>query len=226
MLIPSAIDSSSLGELCPSPIKSTDDSIQTITQQIGSSSLLMHSSFGVHRHHSEEITSQSFSTGTTATCRPRRSISSSSGQAQTRHILCPITTFAHPEPKEDPQQVKDESYDDEDVEENADELNLAVVLGNEDAQSLRAETNDPLHQENGSLDVAFIDEADLAHQQSADEPMNTTENCLDKPEDPQQTSAMMVSVLAEKSMNQDDELDDILRRNANRAIRLTDSDVI
>lgn len=229
MLVPSSIDSSSLGELCPSPIKSTDESIQTLTQQIGSSSLLMHSSFGVHRHHSEEIGSNSFSTGPTH--RPRRSISSSSGQAHTRHIVCPMTTVNHPTEENlnatQEDQGKD-SFDDED------ELNLAVVIGNEDAQSLRAEVN----QENGSLDVAFIDEADLQREQTENavaieqeqedeenrSPMNTTEP-LDTNTDVQQTSAMMVSVLMEKSMNKDEDLDDILRRNANRAIRLTDSDV-
>ena len=190
----------------------------------------MHSSFGVHRHHSEEIGSQSFSTAAPA-CRPRRSISSSSGQAHTRHIICPLAT----QPTEENMNVTQEdqnkdSFDDDEEEENNhhDELNLAVVDGNEDGQSLRAEHPEGLQQENGSLDVAFIDEADLERlakqSEQSHSPMNTTEP-LDSNADAHQTSAMMVSVLMEKSLNKDDELDDILRRNANRAIRLTDSDV-
>ena len=217
MLVPSSIDGSSLGELCPSPIKSTDESIQTITQQIGSSSLLMHSSFGVHRHHSDDLASQSF---TATTSRPRRSISSSSGQTQTRHIICPL--------KNSPQS-EHEDFDDDD---DDDELNLAVVIGNEDGQSLRGYPTDGVNQENGSLDVAFIDEADferLVHQQTTNEierDLNQSSSSMNiEINDQHQTSAMMVSILMEKSMNKEEDLDEILRRNANRAIRLTDSDV-
>ncbi|CAF4168552.1 unnamed protein product, partial [Rotaria magnacalcarata] len=57
-----------------------------------------------------------------------------------------------------------ESYDDED--DIANELNLAVVVGHEDIQSLRAFLTEQTHPENGSLNVAFIDETDVERQKN------------------------------------------------------------
>ncbi|CAM4852189.1 unnamed protein product, partial [Rotaria magnacalcarata] len=45
-------------------------------------------------------------------------------------------------------------------------LNLAVVVGHEDIQSLRAFSTEQTHPENGSLNVAFIDETDVERQKN------------------------------------------------------------
>ena len=166
MLATSTVDSS-FTELSPSPIKATNnDSIQISTEQLGGTSLLMHSSFGVRRH-SDDVTSATF-TGTT-TFRPRRSISSSAGQQQTRHVVCMHNNYSHSLSSQQQQNISDDeqqtkntdqdSFDDDD--DIVDELNLAVVIGNEDAQSLKGSTTEQTNNENGSLDVAFIDETDF-----------------------------------------------------------------
>lgn len=228
-----------------------------LAQEIGSSSLLMHSSFGVHRYHSDEITSTSFTT--TTTFRPRRSISSSSGQQQTRHIACQLNNYSHSLANQedtttqeyeeqdglqnnamemilthDPQRSSFDAGDDEDDEdeENTNELNLAVVDGNEDAHSLRGFHAEPTHHENGSLDVAFIDETDSERHLNPDTTMNAVpieqgqETLVKIDATPSPVlSSMTAMVLMEKSMNKEDDLDEILRRNEKREIRLTDSDV-
>jgi hypothetical protein len=189
MLATSTVDSS-FTELSPSPIKAVDDSMQTSTQQLAGTSLLMHSSFGVRRH-SDDVTSSSF---TTTTFRPRRSISSSAGQQQTHHVGCTLNNYSHSLPsnqqqntsdddEHDPQIINihhdltqeqgDDSFND-DEDDMVNELNLAVVDGNEDAQSLKGFTIEQTNNENGSLDVAFLDEADLDRNLSNTK--STTEN--------------------------------------------------
>ncbi|CAF1559731.1 unnamed protein product, partial [Adineta steineri] len=144
----------------------------------------MHSSFGVARRHSDDVVSTSLST---TVYRPRRSISSSGGQQQTRHVVCMLNNYSHSLPSNQQQNTSDddeqdqetrntqsmpsnlnltqESYDDE--EDISNELNLAVVVGNEDIQSLRSYPNEQMtNQENGSLNVAFIDETDLERQKN------------------------------------------------------------
>jgi hypothetical protein len=233
MLVTSTMDSSSLGELCPSPIKATDDSIQTITHQIGSSSLLMHSSFAVHRHHSDDITNASFST--TTTFRPRRSISSSSGQPQTRHIPCPMNNYSHSvadpserlehqdidEPIRDQvdlngtQNEEGDSFEGDDDDENNNELNLAVVVGNEDIQSLKGFTTEQSNNDHGTLDVAFIDETDVERQLQqnaavememvACESADITDGMIVEQEElNEQPASKQIAVLREKSFNQED----------------------
>jgi hypothetical protein len=270
MLATSTVDSS-FTELSPSPIKATDDS----TQQIGGTSLLMHSSFGVHRHHSDDVASSSFTT--TTTFRPRRSISSSAGQQQTHHIVCMLNNYSHSLPPtnqqqttsdddEHEQQIKDlnhnltqeqreDSFNDDD-EDITNELNLAVVVGNEDAQSLKGFSTEQTNNENGSLDVAFIDETDFERNLSNNKPICENHDVIDvqtlniennenetltqtivaerneeqrntieiKDNNNQELIQSSVPVLVEKPLNKDDDLDEILRRNENRCIRLTDSD--
>ncbi|CAF3837034.1 unnamed protein product [Adineta steineri] len=256
MLVASHADSSSLTELSPSPIKAINNSIQITTEQLGGTSLLMHSSFGVRRH-SDDVTSTSF---TGSTFRPRRSISSSGEQQQTRHVVCMLNNYSHSLPNQqlntsddDEQHMKNsnqESFSDDD-EDIVNELNLAVVVGNEDGQSLKGFTNEQINNENGSLDVAFLDEADLERNLSNNNNKTTSENeqittdvqilnsddhnenetllqtiiverNLSEIKDNNQE--LIVPILVEKQLNKDDELDEILRRNENRCIRLTDSD--
>jgi len=234
----------------------------------------MHSSFGVHRCHSDDVNSTSFTT--TTTFRPRRSISSSAGQQQTRHAVCMLNNYSHSlpsssssnqqqTPSDDDEQAKDPNHNltqeqgddsfNDDEEEMADELNLAVVVGNEDAQSLKGFTNEQTTNENGSLDVAFIDETDLERNISHTKPIcenndiqiinieNNENETLSQTIIPerneeqrksieikdnnnnQESIQLNIPVLVEKPINKDDDLDEILRRNENRSIRLTDSDV-
>ncbi|CAF4732796.1 unnamed protein product [Rotaria sp. Silwood1] len=256
MLTTSTINSSSFTESSPSPIKPTDNSIQISTQQIGGTSLLMHSSFGIHRCHSDDVTNTSY---TTTTFRPRRSISSSSGQQQTRHIVCIHNNYSHSlssqqqiinDDDNNNQQIKhinhnlsqeheDDSFDDDDI---SNELNLAVVVGNEDIQSLKEYTNEQVNNENGSLDVAFIDETDLERNISHNKPIYDNndqiliqsnninieliniKNHENKILSQTIINENNISILVEKTLNKDTELDDILRQNENRCIRLTDSD--
>jgi len=259
MLATATVDSS-FTELSPSPIKATDDS----NQHIGGTSLLMHSSFGVHRRHSDDVTSTSFNT--TTTFRPRRSISSSAGQQQTRHVVCMLNNYSHSlpsssssnqqqTPSDDDEQAKDPNHNltqeqgddsfNDDEEEMADELNLAVVVGNEDAHSLKGFTTEQTNHENGSLDVAFIDETDLERNLSTNKPdqgtsqldiqtLNNENDTLSKTIVAERNSIEIKDdkkeelnepVLVVKTLNKDEDLDEILRRNENRGIRLTDSDV-
>jgi hypothetical protein len=225
----------------------------------------MHSSFGVHRRHSDDVTSTSFTA--TTTFRPRRSISSSAGQQQTRHVACMLNNYSHSlpssnqqqTPSDDDEQAKDpnhnltqgqgdDSFNDDD-EEIVDELNLAVVVGNEDANSLKGFTAEQTNNENGSLDVAFLDEADLERNLSTNkldqgattttqpeiQTLNNENETLSKTVVAEQNSIEIKDdkkeeesnepVLVEKVLNKDEDLDEILRRNENRGIRLTDSDV-
>jgi len=237
----------SFTERSPSPIKATDDSMQLSTQQIGGTSLLMHSSFGVHRCHSDDITNASF---TTTTFRPRRSISSSAGQQQTRHVVCMLNNYSHSLPSNQQQITSDDdehnqpnhnltaeqgedSFDDDDDDDIANELNLAVVVvGNEDAQSLKGFTTEQTNNENGSLNVAFIDETDLERQKllSEDEQRDQS-NAMDIANNENDTlSRTIIANCEQQSIEMQDicqtnDLDEILKRNENRCIRLTDSDV-
>lgn len=231
----------SFNELSPSPIKATDDP----SQSMGGTSLLMHSSFGgAPRRHSDDVTSASF---TTTTFRPRRSISSSAGQQQTRHVVCMLNNYSHSLPSsnqqiasnddddddrsKDPnsnltQEQGDDSFSDAD-EEIADELNLAVVVGNEDAHSLKGFATEQTNTENAALDVAFIDETDLMsnkHEQATAQTSNQENETLVVEQNPTPTESN-VPVLVEKTLNKEEDLDEILRRNENRGVRLTDSDV-
>lgn len=246
MLATSTIDPS-FTELSPSPIKATDDS----SQQMGGSSLLMHSSFGAPRRHSDDVTSASF---TTTTFRPRRSISSSAGQQQTRHVVCMLNNYSHSlpssnqqqTPSDDDDQTKDPNHnltqeqdddsfsDEEEEEEIADELNLAVVVGNEDAHSLKGFSTEQTNNENGALDVAFIDETDLSsnkYEQGTSQAEVTDNETLSQTILVKRNSIeiknqeLNAPVLVEKILNKDEDLDEILRRNENRSVRLTDSDV-
>ena len=278
MLTTSTVDSCSFTESSPSPIKAADNSLRITNQQKGGTSLLMHSSFGIHRRHSDDVASTSF---TTTTFRPRRSISSSAGQQQTRHIACTLNNYSHSlsspqqitnDDVEDDQQVKDayhnlteeqeeDSFNDDD-EDIANELNLAVVVGNEDVQSLKDFTTEPTNIENGSLDVAFIDETDVERNSSynkrtsdTDQPTlqsdilngetsnigsnvnrilsQTTiaehnqdqENSTEIQNSDQKLIQSNTLILVDKVTSTNENLDDILRRNENRCIRLTDSDV-
>lgn len=243
MLATSTVDPS-FNDLSPSPIKASDDPSQTLA----GTSLLMHSSFGGGpRRHSDDVTSASF---TTTTFRPRRSISSSAGQQQTRHVVCMMNNYSHSLPSsnqqtnsnDDDEQSKDQnpdltqeqaddSFNDAD-EEIADELNLAVVVGNEDAQSLKGFTTEQPNSDNGALDVAFIDETDLCANKN--EQAMSQSDVIDAP--PTDSQTMVVEdipiatesnapILIEKVLNKEEDLDEILRRNENRGVRLTDSDV-
>jgi hypothetical protein len=250
MLTMSTIGSSSLAELSPSPIKLTDCSIETTSNQQGGSSLLMHSSFGIHRRHSDDVADASYST---TTFRPRRSISSSASQQQTRHVVCMMNNYSHQE-----QQTKDmnlnltqgqgeDSFDDDDDDDIGNELNLAVDDGNEDLHSLKGFTHEQINQENGSLDVAFIDETDLERhlnnrttidneQVTSQMDIQTNEslsqtiiaNCQQEQRssiEMDDTTQSIIPILIEKSLDKENDLDEILRRNENRSVRLTDSDV-
>jgi hypothetical protein len=251
MLATSTIGSSSLAQSPPSPIKPTNGSNQSSSQQMGGSSLLMHSSFGVPRRHSDDVVSTSLST---TAYRPRRSISSSGGQQQTRHVVCMMNNYSHSLPSNQQQNTSDddeqeqtardtqsmpsnlnltqESYEDEEEEEEiSNELNLAVVVGNEDLQSLRAFATDQTQQENGSLDVAFIDETDLERQKILieEEQQRDQSNAMDIPTN-ETLSQTIVAHGEQQSIEMQDicqtnDLDEILKRNENRGIRLTDSDV-
>lgn len=249
MLAISAVDPS-FNELSPSPIKASDDP----SQSIGGTSLLMHSSFGTARRHSDDVTSASY---TTTTFRPRRSISSSAGQQQTRHVVCMLNDYSHSLPSsnqqmnfnDDDDQSKDQnpdltqeqaddSFNDAD-EEIADELNLAVVVGNEDAQSLKGFTTEQTNNDNGALDVAFIDETDLCvnkSEQAASQADVVDAPPTSNPDNETLSQTMVVEniptatesnapILVEKILNKEEDLDEILRRNENRGVRLTDSDV-
>ena len=258
MLVTSAMGCSSLAESPPSPIKANQGS----SQQIGGSSLLMHSSFGAPpRRHSDDVASTALSTTTTnnnnsTAYRPRRSISSSGGQQQTRHVVCMLNNYSHSLPSnqqpstsdddEQDQQARnaqsmptnlnltqesfddDEDDDDEDDEDEvANELNLAVVVGNEDIQSLRGFST-----EQGSLDVAFIDEADVDRQKNlVEDPSNSMDIQMSTTDDNETLSQTIVGHGEQQSIEMQDadaktnELDEILKRNENRGIRLTDSDV-
>ncbi|CAM4740902.1 unnamed protein product [Rotaria magnacalcarata] len=275
MLTTSTIDSNSFTESSPSPIKAVDNSLQISSQQLAGTSLLMHSSFGVARRHSDDVTSTSFTA--TTTFRPRRSISSSAGQQQTRHVVCMLSNYSHSLPSQQPgtnddidydQQSKDpnhnltqeDSFNDDDNEldddeDMANELNLAVVVGNEDMQSLKEYTNEPMPNDHGSLDVAYIDETDLERNCSHTKPTceNDQTNATDAPQldmkndeievtsqtlinednqeqkdaieiTNQEARQVIIPVLVEKPLNKENDLDEILRRNENRCIRLTDSD--
>lgn len=208
----------------------------------------MHSSFGTSRRHSDDVTSASF---TTTTFRPRRSISSSAGQQQTRHVVCMLNNYSHSLPSSDQQatanddddddrskdpnanltqEQDDDSFSDAD-EEIADELNLAVVVGNEDAHSFKGFPAEQTNNENAALDVAFIDETDLCsnkHEQGTAQPSNQDNETLTQTllvdQNPTATESN-VPVLIEKTLNKEEDLDEILRRNENRGVRLTDSDV-
>ena len=218
----------------------------------------MHTSFGVHRHHSDDVTNASFST---TTFRPRRSISSSSGQPQTRHIPCGLDSQPTNSRPDRFSHEKDSFENDDEDEETANELNLAVVDGNEDAQSLRGGSADHLHHENNSLDVAFIDENDLERNLNRNIPtespdrgcaqsnaMDVQSSSVDRKENDTLSQTMVAHweqekhnsmameddthepfvarpVLAERSLNREHDLDEILRQNEHRSIRLTDSDV-
>jgi hypothetical protein len=241
MLATSTMGSSSLAQSPPSPIKPTNGSNHSSSQQMGGSSLLMHSSFGVPRRHSDDVVSTSLST---TAYRPRRSISSSGGQQQTRHVVCMLNNYSHSLPSDQQQNTSDddehdhqtrdtqsmpsninlsqESYDDE--EDISNELNLAVVVGNEDIQSLRAFST----QENGSLNVAFIDETDLERQKLLSEDQS---NAMDIANNENDTLSRTIIANGEQQsiemqdICQTNDLDEILKRNENRCIRLTDSDV-
>jgi hypothetical protein len=246
MLLTSTAGSSSLAQSPPSPIKPTNGSNQSSSQQMGG---LMHSSFGVPRRHSDDVVSTSLST---TAYRPRRSISSSGGQQQTRHVVCMLNNYSHSLPSNQQQNTSDddeqeeqtrntqsmpsnlnltqESYEDE--EEISNELNLAVVVGNEDIQSLRAFSTEPTNQENGSLNVAFIDETDLERQKHLiEDEQRDQSNAMDIPTNDNETlSQTIVANGEQQSIEMQDvcqinELDEILRQNENREIRLTDSDV-
>lgn len=250
MLVTSTVGSASLSQSPPSPIKPTNGSNQSSSQQMGGSSSIMHSSFGVPRRHSDDVVSTSLST---TTYRPRRSISSSGGQQQTRHVVCMMNNYSHSLPSSQQQNTSDddepddqtqniqsmpsnlnltqESYDDE--EEIANELNLAVVVGNEDIQSLRAyPTEQVANPDNGSLDVAFIDETEVERQKIPVEiEQRDQSNAMDIPNNDNETlSQTIVANNEQQSIEMQDvcqtnDLDEILRRNENRCIRLTDSDV-
>lgn len=250
MLTGSAIGCSSLTQSPPSPIKSSHGS--NSAQQ---TSLLMHSSFGVPRRHSDDVVNTSL---TTTAYRPRRSISSSAGQQQTRHVMCMLNNHSHSLPSNQEPAVSDDdeheqvktnipsmtndlnisqqSFDDEeeDEEDLPNELNLAVVVGNEDLQSLRAfpvEQNNP---EPDSLDVAFIDELDVDRQKMTN--IDDTTNAMDiQMSNSQQENENIAQITAnnveQQSIemneieNKTNDLDEILRQNENRCVRLTDSDV-
>ncbi|CAF1617513.1 unnamed protein product, partial [Adineta ricciae] len=92
MLLTSTVGSLSLAQSPPSPIKPVNGSNQSSCQQMAGTSLLMHSSFGVARRHSDDVASTSLST---TAYRPRRSISSSGGQQQTRHVVCMSNNYSH-----------------------------------------------------------------------------------------------------------------------------------
>jgi len=248
MLLTSTVGSSSLAQSPPSPIKPTNGSNQSSSssQQMGG---LMHSSFGVPRRHSDDVVSTSLST---TAYRPRRSISSSGGQQQTRHVVCMLNNYSHSLPSNQQQNTSDddeqeeqtlntqsmpsnlnltqESYEDE--EEISNELNLAVVVGNEDIQSLRAFSTEQTNQENGSLNVAFIDETDLERQKHLiEDEQRDQSNAMDIPTNENETLSQTIVANGEQQsiemqdVCQTNELDEILRRNENREIRLTDSDV-
>ncbi|CAF0779341.1 unnamed protein product [Rotaria sordida] len=249
MLTTSIINSSSFTESSPSPIKPTDNSMQISTQQIAGTSLLMHSSFGIHRRHSDDVTSTSF---TTTTFRPRRSISSSAGQQQTRHVICMLNNHSHSLTSQqqitidDHQQIKhnltqeheDDSFNDDD-DDISNELNLAVVVGNEDIQSLKEYPNEQINNEHGSLDVAFIDETDLERNISHNKQIYDNDQILiqsnninidilniknNENEIKINNQNLNRPILIDKILNNDNNLEEILRRNENRCIRLTDSD--
>ncbi|CAF0873803.1 unnamed protein product [Rotaria sordida] len=251
MLLSSAVGSSSLSQSPPSPIKPINgsNSSSSSSQQIGGSSSIMHSSFGVPRRHSDDVVSTSLST---TVYRPRRSISSSGGQQQTRHIVCMLNNYSHSLSSNQQQNTSDdddddnnndeqtqniqsipsnlnltqESFDDEDDISN--ELNLAVVVGNEDVQSLRAYSTEQTNQDNGSLNVAFIDETDIERQKIHEQ--RDQSNAMDIPNNENDTlSQTIIANCEQQSIEMQDicqtnDLDDILRRNENRCIRLTDSD--
>ncbi|CAF1214973.1 unnamed protein product [Rotaria sordida] len=251
MLLSSAVGSSSLSQSPPSPIKPINgsNSSSSSSQQIGGSSSIMHSSFGVPRRHSDDVVSTSLST---TAYRPRRSISSSGGQQQTRHIVCMLNNYSHSLSSNQQQNTSDdddddnnndeqtqniqsipsnlnltqESFDDEDDISN--ELNLAVVVGNEDVQSLRAYSTEQTNQDNGSLNVAFIDETDIERQKIHEQ--RDQSNAMDIPNNENDTlSQTIIANCEQQSIEMQDicqtnDLDDILRRNENRCIRLTDSD--
>ncbi|CAF4554362.1 unnamed protein product, partial [Rotaria sp. Silwood1] len=248
MLLSSAVGSSSLSQSPPSPIKPTNGSNPSSSQQVGGSSSIMHSSFGVPRRHSDDVVSTSLST---TAYRPRRSISSSGGQQQTRHVVCMLNNYSHSLPSNQQQNTSDddeqddqrqniqsmpsnlnltqESFDDEDDISN--ELNLAVVVGNEDIQSLRAFSTEQTNQDNGSLNVAFIDEADLERQKiQNDNEQRDQSNAMDIQNNENETlSQTIIANCEQQSIEMQDicqtnELDEILKRNENRCIRLTDSD--
>ena len=202
----------------------------------------MHSSFGVPRRHSDDVVSTSLSA---TAYRPRRSISSSGGQQQTRHVVCLLNNHSHSLPsnhqttssdEEDDEEEEEETYHTQtipndlnlsqesfdDEEEIGNELNLAVVDGSEDLQSLRAFPAEATQPEQGTLDVAFIDENDLEQQQAKAMPVDDSSNAMDV----QQTSTN--DTFSQTMMEVDSkttDLEDILRRSENRCVRLTDSDV-
>ncbi|CAF3671287.1 unnamed protein product [Rotaria socialis] len=247
MLVTSTVGSSSLSQSPPSPIKPNNGSTQSSSQQMAGSSM-MHSSFGVPRRHSDDVVSTSLST---TAYRPRRSISSSGGQQQTRHVVCMLNNYSHSLPSSQQQNASDddepdeqtqniesmpsnlnltqESYDDED--DIANELNLAVVVGHEDIQSLRAFSTEQTHPENGSLDVAFIDETDVERQKNhVENEQRDQSNAMDIPNNDNETLSQTIVAPGEQQsiemqdVCQTNDLDEILRRNENRCIRLTDSD--
>ncbi|CAF2085925.1 unnamed protein product [Rotaria magnacalcarata] len=247
MLVTSTVGSSSLSQSPPSPIKPNNGSNQSSSQQMAGSSM-MHSSFGVPRRHSDDVVSTSLST---TAYRPRRSISSSGGQQQTRHVVCMLNNYSHSLPSSQQQNASDddepdeqtqniesmpsnlnltqESYDDED--DIANELNLAVVVGHEDIQSLRAFSTEQTHPENGSLDVAFIDETDVERQKNqVENEQRDQSSAMDIPNNDNETLSQTIVAPGEQQsiemqdVCQTNDLDEILRRNENRCIRLTDSD--
>ena len=257
MLASSVMGSSTLTQSPPSPIKANHGSNSNSSQQ---ASLLMHSSFGVPRRHSDDVASTSLST---TAYRPRRSISSSGGQQQTRHVMCMLNNHSHslpsnqqPTTSDDDEQeqvtsnatsmpndlnLSQESFDDEDDEEDdeveeeeiANELNQAVVVGNEDLQSLRAFPIEQTNPEPHTLDVAFIDETDSERQkQLAEDLSNAMDVQMSSHQPDNETlSQTMVANVEQQSIEMQEietkstDLDEILRRNENRYIRLTDSDV-
>ncbi|CAF2166087.1 unnamed protein product [Rotaria magnacalcarata] len=122
-----------------------------------------------------------------------------------------------------------ESYDDED--DIANVLNLAVVVGHEDIQSLRAFSTEQTHPENGSLNVAFIDETDVERQKNqVENEQRDQSSAMDIPNNDNETLSQTIVAPGEQQsiemqdVCQTNDLDEILRRNENRCIRLTDSD--
>ena len=122
---------------------------------------------------------------------------------------------------------EDDEDDEDEEEEVANELNLAVVVGNEDIQSLRGFST-----EQGSLDVAFIDETDVDRQKDpVEDPSNSMDIQMSTTDDNETLSQTLVGHGEQQSIEMHDadakinELDEILKRNENRGIRLTDSDV-
>ncbi|CAF4419547.1 unnamed protein product, partial [Rotaria magnacalcarata] len=110
-----------------------------------------------------------------------------------------------------------ESYDDED--DIANEHNLAVVVGHEDIQSLRAFSTEQTHPENGSLNVAFIDETDVERQKNqVENEQRDQSSAMDIPNNDNETLSQTIVAPGEQQsiemqdVCQTNDLDEILRR--------------